>query len=286
MPRPADRTVLVTGASKGIGRASALMLDRSGFRVLAGVRREEDGTALAGEASGRLVPLILDVTDPATIDAAQAEVERAVGGTGLFGLVNNAGVAIAGPLEFLPVAEVRRQFEINVLGQLAVTQALLPSIRQARGRIVMMSSVSGRIASPFVGAYAGSKFALEGMSDSLRVELSPWGIDVVLIEPGVIKTPIWDTSLADALEIAERYPQRARELYGRTIDRLAERMNKTAGDGLPPERVARAVLRALTARRPRIRYRVGLDAVFGVLAARVLPDRLRDRLIRRRRSRR
>ncbi len=263
-----------------------MLLAERGFRVFAGVRREEDAQALTAEAGGRLDPVILDVTDQASIDAARERVERETGDAGLFGLVNNAGVSIAGPLEFLPVDEARRQFEINLFGQLAVTQAMMPGIRRACGRIIMMSSVSGRIASPFIGAYAGSKFALEGMSDSLRVELSPWDIHVVLIEPGVIMTPIWDTSLAMALRIAEQYPPRARELYGRTMDRIIDRMQKVGEGGLPPERVAAAVLRALTARRPRARYRVGMDAVVGSLAARILPDRLRDRLIRRRRSRR
>src|SRR5436190_11551998 len=178
--RAMTRNVLITGASTGIGRACAIALDRKGFHVLAGVRREADGKALQKDSAG-LEPVIVDVTDQATIDAAAKQIDE------LYGLVNNAGITVAGAIEFLPVDDIRRQFEVNVFGQIAVTQAFLPKIRASRGRIVFMSSVGGRVpSSPFMSPYNGPKHALESFGDALRVELSQWGIEVVLVEPGSI----------------------------------------------------------------------------------------------------
>lgn len=278
MGAAAAGAVVITGASKGIGRACALRLDRAGFRVFAGVRRDADAEALRTAASERLTPLRIDVADAGSIAAAARSVADAVGETGLAGLVNNAGVAIAGPLEFLPPAELRRQLEVNVVGQVAVTQALLPLLRRARGRIVNMGSISGLSALPFTGAYAASKHALEAITDALRVELLPWGIHVVVIEPGVIATPIWETSIHAAEQIMEGYPPEASEYYGAVLERVKETAMRGATHGLPPDAVARAVEHALTARRPKTRYLVGRDAR---LRARLrwLPDRIRDRLI-------
>ena len=269
-------SVVITGASTGIGEACALQLHRLGFRVFAGVRNPEDGERLRAAASDRLVPLRIDVTDAASISAAVAEVSRTLGEKPLGGLVNNAGIAVAAPVEFLPLDALRQQLEVNVVGQVAVTQAFLPLLRQGRGRIVNMSSVSGRIVSPFVGAYGASKFALEALTDALRVELRPWGIRVALVEPGVIKTPIWEKSLAAAERLLAEMPPEAHELYGRAIDAL--RTGVLGLDGLPPERVANAVTHALTARRPRVRYVVGRDARIGV-ALTYLPTVIRDRLV-------
>lgn len=273
-----NKSVVVTGASKGIGRASALRLDRAGFRVFAGVRSPADGEALRAEASDRLIPVRIDVTDEASVAEAARYVADVVGAEGLYGLVNNAGIAVAGPLEFLPSAELRRQLEVNVIGQLAVTRAFLPLLRRARGRIVNMGSISGLMALPFTGAYAASKHALEAVSDALRVELAPWGIHVSIIEPGVIATPIWETSEAAAERIMEKYPPQAFEYYGPVIELARRTVRNSAERGLPPDHVARVVQHALSARRPRTRYLVGGDARVRALI-RKLPDRIRDRLI-------
>jgi NAD(P)-dependent dehydrogenase (short-subunit alcohol dehydrogenase family) len=273
-------SVLITGASTGIGRACAQALDANGWRVFAGVRREEDGRALAEGASDRLEPVTLDVTDEASISAA---LERVGGASpeGLAGLVNNAGIAVTGPLEFLPLERVRRQLEVNLIGQLAVTQAALEPLRRARGRIVNMSSVGGRTALPFVGPYAASKYALEALSDSLRRELRRWSVDVVLIEPGAIATPIWDKGDSEAAALRDQLPPRAHELYGSSLDRLQRLARERGEGGLPPERVAATVLRALTARRPRARYVIGREARMQILLLGLLPDRAGDRFLAR-----
>lgn len=270
--------VVVTGASKGIGKACALRLDRAGFRVFAGVRHPEDGEALRDMTSGRISPMQLDVTDARSITCAAQSVAAGVGREGIVGLVNNAGIAVAGPLEFLPSDELRRQLEVNVVGQVSVTQALLPLLRRARGRIVNMGSISGLLALPFTGAYAASKHALEALTDALRVELAPWGIHVSIIEPGIVATPIWETSERDADRMMKRYPAAAFEYYGSVIDMARKTARHGATHGLPPDAVARVVEHALTARRPKTRYLVGRDARIRA-ALRFLPDRMRDRLI-------
>jgi NAD(P)-dependent dehydrogenase (short-subunit alcohol dehydrogenase family) len=270
--------VLITGASTGIGRACALHLDGLGWRVFAGVRKTADSEALAADASARLSPVTLDVTDPDSIASALAEVARSVP-EGLRGLVNNAGTAVGGPLEFLPIDDLRQQLEINVVGPVAVAQAALESLRRARGRVINMSSVGGRTVLPFVGPYAASKFALEAITDALRRELRPWGIEVVAIEPGSIATPIWSKGQSQFEEQSTRLPQRANELYGPRAARMAALAQRTGARGLPPEAVARTVTRALTARRPRTRYLVGREARIQVTAFTVLPDRMVDRLL-------
>ena len=279
-PMPA-RAVVITGASTGIGEACAILLDRLGYRVFAGVRREEDSASLRRNASGRLTPIRLDVTDAASIAAAAALVTEALGDAGLAGLVNNAGIAVAAPLEFVPIDRLRAQLEVNVIGQIAVTQAFLPLIRRERGRIVNMSSVSGRLASPMVGPYTASKFALEALTDSMRVELRPWGIHVIAIEPGTIATPIWAKSAAAAEAMLATIPERAQTLYAPMIAGLRRHVASAGERGIPPEAVADVVADALAAPRPRTRYVVGRDARVGVLLAH-LPDRARDWLIARR----
>jgi NAD(P)-dependent dehydrogenase (short-subunit alcohol dehydrogenase family) len=226
-----------------------------------------------------LVPVLIDVTDHGTIAAARADVERTAGVDGLDGLVNNAGVAVAAPLEYVPIDELRRQFEVNVTGQIAVTQAFLPLLRQARGRVVFMGSIGGRMSVPFLAPYCASKFALEAIADSMRVELQPWGIHVALIEPGSIATPIWDKSGTAADAIREKLPLSAMEHYGEAIAAMRHAAAETGRRGIPADAVARAVEHALTAERPRTRYLVGRDArIRGVLAA-FIPDRIRDRLV-------
>jgi NAD(P)-dependent dehydrogenase (short-subunit alcohol dehydrogenase family) len=272
--------VVVTGASTGIGRACALHLAALGFQVFAGVRRAEDGAALLAASADRVTPVLLDVADEPSVRAATESITAAAGAAGLAGLVNNAGIAVAGPLEFLPLAEFRTQLEVNVTGQLAVTQALLPLLRRGHGRIVNMGSIGGRIALPFRGPYNASKFALEALTDALRMELQPWGLHVAIVEPGTVATPIWEKSVARADRLVQALPPQAQTLHGAALTTVrvgAERTGKE-GLGVPPEVVARAVAHALTARRPKTRYLVGWDARIGVLFT-LVADRLRDRVM-------
>ena len=273
--------IVVTGASTGIGAACAAELDRRGFRVFAGVRSEADGQRLAATSSSRLVPVRLDVTVEQEIAAAAARVAEAVGSEGVAGLVNNAGIAVGGPLELLPIEKLRRQLEVNVIGQIAVTQAFLPLLRKSRGRIVNMSSVSGRIVWPYLGAYAASKFAMEALSDALRTELRNWAIHVALIEPGSIATPIWDKSLAAATALRQDGPAEARALYQADLDVAMERVRLAAARAIPVDRVVRAVVHALLSRRPRIRYPIGPDTRISLILYRLLPTRLWDRFLQR-----
>jgi NAD(P)-dependent dehydrogenase (short-subunit alcohol dehydrogenase family) len=267
-----ERAVVVTGASSGIGEACSLRLAAAGFRVYGGVRRDEDGERLRSRG---IEPLRLDVTDADQIDAASATV-----GDNLYGLVNNAGVAIAAPLELVPLDELRRQLEVNVVGQVAVTQAFLPALRRARGRVVLMGSIGGKSALPFLGPYASSKFALEAIADSLRVELRPFGMSVSIVEPGSIKTPIWTKGAARADELRARAPAERQELYAEAIERFRKVAVARGLAGVGPEEVAKAVEHALTAERPKARYLVGKDARLRRRLER-LPVRLRDRLIER-----
>lgn len=277
---PTERgAVLVTGASRGIGEACALRLGMKGFRVFAGVRRPADGEKLRGQASAGLVPVILDVADPDTIAETAETIAEATGGRGLAGVVNNAGIAVAGPLEHIPIEDFRHQLEVNVVGQLAVTQAVLPQLRQVSGRIVFIGSVAGRSALPFVGPYSASKFALEALADSLRVELAPFGIRVALVEPGAIATSIWSTSIAAGEERLREMPTQVQHDYGRRLDGVRRRARQGMG-GLPPGAVADAVEHALTAAHPRARYVVGRNTWLRIWLE-WLPDGWRDRIIAR-----
>ncbi|CAA9586383.1 MAG: Short-chain dehydrogenase/reductase SDR [uncultured Thermomicrobiales bacterium] len=276
----ATGTVIVTGASTGIGEATAAHLQSLGFSVLAGVRSEADAERVAAHGLERMSPLMLDVTDAESIAAAAQTVGQDLGAIGLAGLVNNAGIAVSAPLEFVPIEDLRMQLEVNVIGQVAVTQAFLPLLRVAQGRIVNMGSIGGRVALPLVGAYAASKFALEAITDTLRRELHHQGVEVVVIEPGGIKTPIWEKGNAVADRIASNAPPAVEPLYGKLIDamRLATARIET-DTGLPPVAVAEVVGTALTVPRPRTRYVVGRDARLRAVAARVLPDRVFDWLV-------
>jgi NAD(P)-dependent dehydrogenase (short-subunit alcohol dehydrogenase family) len=273
------RSVLITGASTGIGEACALWLDGAGYRVFAGVRRTADGDRLRVTASPRLVPVSIDVTDDRSIEAVTTQIDELVGTDGLYGLVNNAGIAVAGPLELVPIADLRRQLEVNVVGQVAVTQAVLPLLRRAKGRIVLMGSIGGRMVTPFLGPYCASKFALEAIADSLRVELQPWGIHVAIVEPGSVATPIWTKSDRDAEAM-----QAVMSHHGADYTVATEALRKAAAAagrrGVPPAVVAKIVAHALESPRPKTRYVVGRDAKMQVLF-RLLPDRVRDRLIAR-----
>lgn len=275
-----SKTFLVTGASTGIGEATARWLDRRGHRVFAAVRRDDDAARLRGTGSERLLPIRLDVTDAGSIESARREVLSSLGGRGLDGLVNNAGVVVAGPLEYLPIDAIRRQFEVNVIGQIAVMQAFLPMLRVARGRVVLMGSISGRMATPFLGPYGASKFALEALADALRVELRPWGIDVVLLEPGSIATPIWKKGEEEAAAMIAQLGDRAEQDYGVAMRAMRDAAAATGRRGIPPDTVAAVVEQALTVARPRARYLIGRDARIQALI-RILPDRVRDRLLAR-----
>jgi NAD(P)-dependent dehydrogenase (short-subunit alcohol dehydrogenase family) len=261
------RTALVTGASSGIGEACARTLADAGWRVLAGVRNE-------GDAPKDTEEVLLDVTDAEQIGAAANAVEE------LDGLVNNAGIALAAPLEFVPLEELRHQLEVNLVGQVAVTQAFLPALRRARGRIVFIGSIAGRSALPFLAPYAASKHALEAVADSLRLELRPFGVDVSIVEPGTIRTPIWTRSAARADELMAASDGRLGELYGERIAAFRRIAVKRGSAGAPPEAVSEVVLDALTAERPHTRYLVGRDARLRAGFER-LPDRLRDRIYER-----
>jgi NAD(P)-dependent dehydrogenase (short-subunit alcohol dehydrogenase family) len=269
-------SVVLTGASSGIGRASALQLDRAGWRVFAGVRRHEDAESLVREGSDRIAPLLIDVTDAASLEVARKTVETAVGANGLDGLVNNAGIACPGAIEFIELDELRRQLEVNLVGQVAVTQTFLPLLRQAGGRVLFVSAMGGFISNPFLGAYSASKHGLEAVCDSLRRELRPWNIRVSLLQPGTIATPIWVKGDRYAHDLIARLDERAKRLYGDSIVTMMRASDRRVKAAISPEAVARTVQRALTARRPRTRYRVGTDArAVGALSW-LLPDRWMD----------
>ncbi|MBD2517127.1 SDR family oxidoreductase [Nostoc sp. FACHB-973] len=272
-------TVLITGASTGIGQACALLLDRLGFSVFAGVRQDIDAQTLQEKASQRLIPIFLDVTDAESIASVVNRVTNTVGDAGISGLVNNAGIAVPGPLELLAIAEFQHQMNVNVTGQLAVTQAFLGLLRQGRGRIVNMGSISGISPTPFLGAYNASKFALEALTDVMRMELRPWGISVSIIEPGSVATPIWDKSLTQAELGQESLLQPALNLYGQAMSIVRQKMQIIASKGISADIVAQTVVHALTAKQPKTRYLVGQDAKIGAVLKHILPDRLHDRLI-------
>ncbi|MFN6517661.1 MAG: SDR family oxidoreductase [Nostoc sp. CreGUA01] len=272
-------TVLITGASTGIGQACALLLDRLGFSVFAGVRQDIDAQTLQQKASSRLIPIFLDVTDAESIASVVDRLTNTVGDVGILGLVNNAGIAVPGPLELLPVAEFQHQMNVNVTGQLAVTQAFLGLLRQGRGRIVNMGSIAGRSPTPFLGAYNASKFALEALTDVMRMELKPWGISVSIIEPGSIATPIWNKSLTQAEIGQDSLSESALNLYGQAMNTVRQKMQLIASRGISADIVAQAVVHALTAKQPKTRYLIGQDAKIQAVLKHILPDRLHDRLI-------
>jgi NAD(P)-dependent dehydrogenase (short-subunit alcohol dehydrogenase family) len=274
---------LISGASTGIGRATALCLADSGWTVLAGVRDPAAGERLAAEGpAGRIVPLALEVTDQGQIAGAVEQVrEQAarLGGAGLDALINNAGIGIGGPLEILGEEDLRRQFDVNVFGHMAVTRAMLGALRAAQGRIVFVSSIGGRVAMAYTAPYAASKHAIEAFADALRVELHNSGIQVALIEPGSVTTPIWEKTRgeADRLQI----PAELQAQYGKVPAALDRALAATARRGVAPRKVAETIEKALAARRMRARYLIGRDARAMLLAKRVLPDHVFDRLARR-----
>ena len=271
--------VVITGASTGIGRECALYLDRRGFKVFAGVRKAADGEALAKAASARLTPVILDVTDERTVTAAAGIVSMALADAPLVGIVNNAGVGIGGVLEYIAPSEVRRQMEVNLIGPLAVIQAFMPMLRRSRGRIVNISSIGGKVATPFIGPYCASKFALEALSDSLRAELKPWGIHVAIIEPGGVKTAMIDKARSSVDEVLSGLTPEGVSYYGKEVEAIRRLVTSQEQVAASPEAVATVVEHALTASRPRTRYLVGRDAKLMAFFHWLLPDRAFDGLL-------
>jgi NAD(P)-dependent dehydrogenase (short-subunit alcohol dehydrogenase family) len=269
---------VITGTSTGIGWGTAKVLIGNGFRVFGSVRKTSDAERLTAEFGDRFAPLIFDVTDEAAVKAAASDVRKALAGERLAGLVNNAGVAVAGPLLELPTEEFRRQIEINLVGVVIVTKAFAPLIGTdpqltgSPGRIVNISSVGGRVGNPFVAPYNASKFALEGLSESLRREMLLWGIDVIVIGPGAVSTPIWSKA-----EQIDTTPFR-NSPYAPALDRLRAYMLKLGENGLPPERVGEVVLQALTAAKPKVRYAITPEPMRDWVM-RNLPKRFIDRMI-------
>jgi len=272
--------VLVTGASSGIGRATALRLATSGYHVFAGVRKPADGAALAEAATRELTPVMLDVTDMQQINSAVKTIAGHVGDAGLTGLVNNAGIGVFGPLELIPVEQFRRQLEVNVTGQLAITQAAIPLLRRARGRIVMIGSIGARFTPPFVGPLAASKSTLTTMSNALRQELAPWDIRVTLVEPGSIRSEAVDKLESDARAVLNDTTQDGRALYENAFLHLVGFFAGMHQKGSSPDVVAETVEHALRAARPRACYLSGKNARRMAMTARLLPVPIQDALRR------
>ncbi len=275
------RSVVVTGTSSGIGWGTASVLIRNGMRVFGSVRKQQDADRLAREFGSAFTPLLFDITDAAAVRAAAAQVREQLGGEKLFGLVNNAGIAVAGPLAHQPIDEFRHQIEVNLIGLLIVTQAFLPllgadrTLRGTPGRIVNVSSVGGQNAAPFIGAYAASKHGLEGLSESLRRELMLYGIDVIIVGPGAVATPIWDK--AEQIDTSAY----ASTDYGTVFQRFGEYFVREGRKGLPPEQIGATILQALTAPKPRVRYAVVPQRLRNWTLPRLLPRRFVDGLIAR-----
>lgn len=272
--------VLVTGTSTGIGEATALHLSEQGFHVLAGVRRVKDGRALQERAAGQLTPVVVDVTKERTIAAARETIEAAVGKRGLAGLVNNAGVAVPGPLELQPMADFRLQLEVNLFGPLAVIQAFMPLIRRGNGRIVNVGSVGGMVVLPITGGYSVSKFGLHAMSDALRLELRQWGIHVSLVQVAPVESAIYAKTYAALDGLRTKLGEEGYRLYEPQITAVRKTTEKAEADAEPPVVIAKAVHHALTSGRPKTRYLAGHGGR-QVQAAAALPDHARDRALAR-----
>lgn len=269
-------TYVVTGASTGIGRACAARLVARGAVVFAGVRRETDAEALRNDLGANVRPLLIDVTDHAQIHAARDTVATRLGAQPLDGLVNNAGIAVGGPIEYLSIDDWRQQFEVNVFGVVETTKAFIDLLRRGPGRNVIVGSIGGRLASPMLGPYAASKHAVEALAEALRHELRDWGIHTSVVEPGAVATPIWEKGRSQADSLERDLPPEALERYARFISVVRRAIDQQEKTGVPPARVAEVVERALVSPRPRARYIVGTDARLQAILARVAPDAWRD----------
>jgi NAD(P)-dependent dehydrogenase (short-subunit alcohol dehydrogenase family) len=268
--------VLITGAAGGIGAVTVRRLDTLGFRVFAGVRRSSDGEKLQRDISARITPVLLDITDLASIATAVETITQTVGSAGLVGLINNAGLIVEGPVELVPMAEVRKQFEVNVIGHIAVTQAFLPLLRKARGRIINIGAPTSQVSVPYLGILSASKAALASITDALRVELRPWGMTVSIIDPMAMQTKIFEKSGANAQQARQQFSSQQQQLYASALAAISKAQATQHMDD--PAIVVTAIIHALTASRPKTRYAVGRGAgMIGVL--RLLPDRVRDGLL-------
>jgi NAD(P)-dependent dehydrogenase (short-subunit alcohol dehydrogenase family) len=274
MSSPKFEAVVVTGASTGIGAACAQYLSERGFHVFAGVRKQADAEAITARGNPHLEPLILDVTKAETVSSTVRTVKAFTGSAGLAGLVNNAGVSYDEPLECVTIDDLRHQLEVNTIGPVAVAQAFLPMLREATGRIVNVGSINGLVATPMSGPYSMSKFAIEAFSDCLRRELAPWAIHVALIEPGAIKTAIWDK--ATAHDWSTKAPPDQLALYGDAYSAFRKVLAKAKQGAVPCDKVSEAVLHALTASKPKTRYLVGSDAKLLARLAALCSDRTLD----------
>ena len=278
MSEVGSKTVVITGASSGIGRAAVARMVQSGWRVFGGVRKAQDGDRLRADFGASVVPVIVDVTDQAAIKAAAETVSCELRKSGLDGLVNVAGVGKVCPVEYMSHDLLLEIFNINVFGQIAVTQAFLPLLRTARGRLVNITSVGAHIAIPFGSLINASKGAFANVSDTLRLELHPFGIHVTAVEPGAIKTPAVDKTLGDVEGVIRSLPKEGAAQYGEILRGFARRAYEREMNGSAPEVVADAIHHALTAARPRTRYRAGKHASLLPFLAAVLPDRLLDKI--------
>lgn len=275
------QSVFITGASSGIGLATALHMRSLGFQVFAGVLPGEDTAPLFRDGTQDMTVVPINITRSEMIVAARQTIQAAVGDSGLYGLFNNAGISIPGPIEFLPMPAVRKQLEVNLLGHVEVTQTFLPLIRQAKGRIVNTASILGRFSTPFGAPYSMAKFGMEAFTDSLRLELRPYGVRVIAIEPGAIATNIWSVNHQNADEILSEFTPEAEMLYGAAFREVCNAAQQTGKRGIPPHKVAKAVAHAFTSPRPKTRYLVGQDAHMLGFLKKVLPDVLMDRLLTR-----
>ncbi|MFE9725315.1 SDR family oxidoreductase [Streptomyces sp. NPDC005794] len=270
----AQKLIVVTGASTGMGASTARELARRGFHVLAGVRRDHDADAIR---SAGIEPVILDITEPERVEAIAARV--AADPRALHALVNNAGIQVNGPVEALPMAEWRRVFDVNLFGHIAVTQALLPALLRGKGRVINISSIGGKYAMATYGAYAGAKFALEAVSDSLRREVAPLGVQVVVVEPGGVRTEIAARGIATANDLAARMTPEQGERYGDLVQANNALMASGTASGLTADAAARVIAKAVTTRRPRTRYTAGRDAALIMRLGPFLSDRALDRIL-------
>ncbi|WP_433619195.1 SDR family NAD(P)-dependent oxidoreductase [Paenibacillus cellulositrophicus] len=277
MPFKTQELVVVTGTSSGIGRATAEQLAAEGFHVLAGVRRQEDADKIKRK---NIEPVIVDVTNINTLKALAERVEQDPLGRPLRAVVNNAGIAVNAPLEMVPLDEFRRQIEVSVIGQVAVIQALTPALLNSGGRVVNIGSLGGKVSMPGFGIYSAAKYAMEAINDSLRREMSSFGLKVIMITPGGVSTGLSEQGITTAERLAKLMTPDQHRRHDRLFDAVKAQAETWATDGIRPEKVAAVVSRAIHVRKPRTRYTVGRDSALLTRLVRILPDKLLDRMLR------